>query len=111
MRANVARPWHQVLDEIARPVAWIRIVRLRGLVEGVADAHPGAADELLLDQARIESPTEFVGAVHPHHRDFAGFVVNLDFGDETSVGVAGRWRHLSGFRIDVGQGNEEDAAS
>ena len=38
-------------------------------------------------------------------------LVNLDFGDETSVGVAGRWRHLSGFRIDVGQGNEEDAAS
>ena len=111
MRANVARPWHQVLDEIARPVARIGIIGLRGLVEGVADPHPRAADELLLDEAGIERPAEFVGAVHPHHRDFAGFVVNLDFGDEASMGVTGRWRHLSGFRIDFGQGNEEDAAS
>ena len=103
-------PGHQIFDEVARPVARIGIIGLRRLVERVADAHPGAADELLLDQARIERPAELIGAVHPHHRHFAGLVVDLDLGDEAGVGVAGRGRHLAGLGIDGRQRHEEDAA-
>ena len=111
MRADVAWSWHQILDEIARAMARIGIVRLRRLVEGVAHAHPGAADELLFDETRIERPTKLVGAVHPHHRDFAGLVVDLDFGDEAGVGVAGRRRHLTGLGVDIREGNEKDATA
>ena len=111
MRADVARTRHQVFDEIARPMAGIGVIGLGRLVERVADAHPGAADELLLDEARIERPAELIGAVHSDHRHFAGLVVDFDFGDQAGVGVAGRRRHFAGLRIDRGQGNEKDAAT
>ena len=110
MRTDVAGPRHHIFDEVARPVVRIGIVRLRRLEQRVADAHPGAADELLLDQARIERAAELVGAVHADHRHFAGFVVDLDLGDQAGVGVAGGRRHLAGLGIDGGQRHQEDAA-
>ena len=76
----------------------------------MADAHPGAADKLLLDQPRVQSPPQFVGAIHPDHRDFAGLVVDLDLGDEAGVRVTGRGRHLPGLGIDRRQRHEENAA-
>ena len=91
-------------------MAGIGIIGLRRLVERVADPHPGAADELLLDQPRIERAAEFVGAVHPDHRHFAGLVVDLDLGDQAGMGVAGRRRHLAGLGIDGGERHQEDAA-
>ena len=67
----------------------IRIIRLGRFIEGVADPHPRAADELLLHQPRIERAAQFIGAVHAHHRDFASLVVDLDLGDQAGVRVAG----------------------
>ena len=93
------------------PWLGIGIIGLGRLVERVADAHPGAADELLLDQPRIERAAELIGAVHPHHRDFAGLVVDLDLGDQAGMGVAGRRRHLAGLGIDLGERHQEDAAA
>jgi len=37
-----------------------------------------AADELLLDELRVERAAELVGRLHVPHGDFAGLVVNLD---------------------------------
>src|SRR3954467_14329781 len=92
VRADVARTRHDVFDEVARAVDRVGIIGFRRLVERVTDAHPGAADELLLDQARVERTAELIGRIHADHRDLAGLVVNLDLGDETGMGVTGRRR-------------------
>ncbi len=110
VRADVAGTRHQIFDEVARTVTGIGIIGLGRLEQRVAHAHPGAADELLLDQPRIERAPEFVGAVHAHHRDLAGLVVDLDLGDHAGVRVAGRRRHLAGLGIDGGQRHQKDAA-
>jgi hypothetical protein len=55
----------------------------------MAHPHPGTADQLLLDQARVERAAQLVGAVHAHHGHLAGFVVDLHLGDQAGVGVAG----------------------
>ena len=104
-------PGHHVLVEVPRPVARIGVVGLRRLVEGVAHPHPGTADELLLDELGVQGAAELVGRVHPHHRDLAGLVVDLDLGDEAGMGVAGRGRHLAGLGVDRRERHEEDAAA
>ena len=111
VRTDVARTRHQIFVEIARAVSRIRIIRLRRLIERVAHAHPGAADELLFDQFGIDRAPDLVGAGHFQHGDFAGLVVDFDFGDQTGMGVASRRRHFAGLRIDVGQRHQENAAS
>src|SRR3954468_14088947 len=109
--ADVARTRHDIFDEVARAVDRVGIIGFGRLVERVTDAHPGAANELLLDQARVERAAELVGRVHADHRDLAGLVVDLNLGDKTGMGVAGRRRHLAGLGIDIGQRNEKDATA
>ena len=109
MRADIARTGHQIFVEVARPLARIRIIGLRGLIERVAHAHPGAADELLLDELGVERAPDFIGAGHLQHGDIAGLVVDFHFGDKAGVGVAGRRRHLAGLRIDVGERHQKNA--
>src|SRR5579871_840482 len=58
VRADVAGTGHQIFDKVARAVRRIGIIRLRRFVERMADAHPRAADELLLDQLWIERAAE-----------------------------------------------------
>ena len=79
MGADVAWTGHHILEEVTRPVAGIGVIGLRRLVKRVADPHPGPADQLLLDQAGIERPAQFVSAVHfDPHRHFAhGLVVDF----------------------------------
>lgn len=110
MRADVAGAGHQIFDEIARAVRRIGIIGLGRFKQRVADAHPRAADELLLDEARIERAAQFIGAVHAHHRNLAGFVVDLDLGDQAGVRVAGGGGHLAGLGVDLGERHQKDAA-
>ena len=77
----------------------------------MAHAHPCAADELLLDELRIDGAPDFIGAGHFQHGDVPGLVVDFDLGDQTSVRIAGRRRHFAGLRIDVGQRHQKDAAA
>ena len=51
---------------------------------------PDATDvRMLFDEARVESAAEFVGAVHPHHCDFACLIIHLDLGNQTGMRVTG----------------------
>ena len=104
-------PWHQIFVEVHRPVRPVRIIGFRGFPQGVAHAHPGAADQLLLDQLGVEGAAELIGAVHLRDRDIARLVVHLDIDDQRRMREAGHRCHFPGVGIDVRQGDEEDAAA
>ncbi len=64
---EVARAGHQIFVEVACPAcSRLRVIGLCGLVDGVADAHPGAADELLLDHLRVQRPADLEDTLHRH---------------------------------------------
>jgi hypothetical protein len=76
----------------------------------MADAHPGAADELLLDHLGVDDPAELVGARQPQHLDLAGLVIHGDVRDEAGVGEGRVGVHLPRFWIDRRERNQEDTA-
>src|ERR1700760_1963620 len=90
MRADVAGTRHQILDKVAWAMTRVGIIGLGSFVQRVADTHPGAANKLLFDQSWIQRATELIGAVHAHHGDLAGLLVDLDLDDHAGMGVAGR---------------------
>ena len=91
---QVARARHQIFVEVDRPMRAVGIIGLGRLVERMAHAHPGAADDLLLDHPRIERAADLVGALQRQHRDLAGLGVDLDLGDRAGMGIAGGGRIL-----------------
>ena len=65
---------------------------------------------MLFDQLRVDRAPDLIGARHFQNGDFAGLVVDLDFGDEAGMRIASRGRHLAGLRINVGERHQENTA-
>ena len=104
-------PGHQILVEVGAAMVAVGIIGLGRLVERVADAHPRAADELLLDHFRVQRAADLEHVLDRQHGDLAGLVVDLDLGHRAGMGVAGRRLHRAGFRLRIGARNEEHAAA
>ena len=110
MGGDVAGPRHQVVIEVDGAVTAVGVIGFGRLPQGVAHAHPGAADELLLDELRVERAADLVGRLHVAYHDFAGLIVDLDLDEQGCMGKTGHGRHLAGFGIHLRQRDEEDAA-
>ena len=76
----------------------------------MAHPHPGAADELLLDQFGVQRPANLVGRLHAEHRDLTRFVIDLDLDDQRRVRETRHRRHLAGLGVDLGQRDQKNAA-
>ena len=108
---QVAGAGHQIFVEVDRAVRAVGVVRLGRLVERVAHAHPGAADDLLLDHFRVQRAADLIGALQREHRHLAGLGVDLDLRHRAGMRVAGRGAHLSRLRLGIGAVDQEHAAA
>ena len=89
----------------------VGIIGLGRLIECMRHAHPCAADDLLLDHARIEGAANLIGALERQHLDIARFGIDFDFSHRAGVRITGGRRHLPRFRLGIGARLQEHAAA
>ena len=89
----------------------VRVIGFGRLIERMAHAHPGAADDLLMRHGGIHRPADLVGVGELQDRDLAGFVIDLDLCDGAGMGLRRIRVHLAGFRHHVALRLHEDAAA
>ena len=67
----------------------------------MADAHPGAADDLLVGERRVDGAADLVGVGELQHAHLAGLVVHRDLGHGAGVRLARVGVHLAGLGHDL----------